>query len=536
MCRLPVILAGLALAVAVSAQPAEPLTLDSALPDCGIQKFIDQAAQAGGGTVRLPEGVFALRRGVVLRNNVELIGAGMDKTVLTPAREVLRLDVVKDSPDPEGVIHLAALPADLDVGSALISVPAWPPAWYGVPRPGWVKSVDREKKTLVAEWPYGPCKMPPGKGFLIYGDSVAPERSIAKGDTEVLVKNAALLKPGDQICFNEPPNEAMEAVGFVKEVRGNAIVLESPAVRAFAAWPDAKTIGNSKHNALHWVVFPLVQGMNVKNAAVRDLTIRGNMKGVYTVQNRYTLSGVHTFNTVECVFERIAVRDWPADGVSLQTGDKCRVLACEATGCLGNGFHPGTGLTNTLIEGCLGRDNGSGLYFCWHNRGHVLRKNRFVSNRGGGITGLGNPGDRGNLIEENLIERNGGAGIEINGGLVANNILRKNVIRDNSAAAPGKHPGIALYASAEDAKAYTIEGNTIESAAEPPTQWIGIEEKTFKRGEKWTVCDGNVIRGNKVTGHKTADILLVGPKTVCEENGDAKVVKNFAKEAAPAAK
>ena len=278
----------------------------------------------------------------------------------------------------------------------------------------------------------------------------------------------------------------------------------------------------------------MIQGMKVRNAVVRDLTVQGDPKGMRTVQNRYTLSGIHTFNTIECHFERVAVRDWPADGISLQTGDKCRVVRCEATGCLGNGFHPGTGLTNTVIEECVGRENGSGLYFCWHNRGHVLRKNTFSANRGGGITGLGNPGDRGNLLEENVIERNGGPGIEINGGIVSNNILRRNVIRDNSTSAPGKHPGIALHASVEDARAYTIEGNTIESTTNPPTQWVGIEEKAGKRGDKLTVCDENVIRGNKLSGHKTADIILVGPKTVCEDNGDAKVVRNIAPEA-PAA-
>lgn len=37
--------------------------------------------------MKLPEGTFALRRGLVLKNGVELVGAGMDKTILTPARK-----------------------------------------------------------------------------------------------------------------------------------------------------------------------------------------------------------------------------------------------------------------------------------------------------------------------------------------------------------------------------------------------------------------------------------------------------------------
>ena len=531
--RFPWVLAALA-ALAASAQAA-PIEVDAskvadpALPDCGFQRAIDEAAAAPeGGIVRLPEGVFALRRGLVLKDKVQIVGAGMDKTVLTPARRTLRLEVARPSPDAQGNVHLADIPEGLEVGSALIGESRYPPSWYGSPRPGFVTAVDREAKTIAVEWPYGANAMKPGQGFLAFGTAAAIEKSVKKGDTEVVLKSASLIRPGDEITLGTPDNESMLAHAFVKDVRGNTLVLESPARCDFEAWPDKEKIGNTKVNALVWLVFPMIHAANVSDAGVRDLTVRGHgFERIHPLNTRYTLSGIHIFNGKNLVFERVAVRDWPADGISLQTGENCRVLRCEATGNIGNGFHPGTGLKNTLFEECLSQGNGAGIYFCWHNNGHVIRNCRILENRGGGVTGLGNPGDRNNTIEKCEIARNGGPGVEINGGQKSGNVIRDNVIENNSRSAPGKHPGIALYASLEDARAYTITGNTIRDTQEVPTQFVGIEEKNGTYRDKPTAADENIIRGNRFSGHRTADIILAGPNTVCEDNGEAKVVKDL---------
>jgi len=510
--------------------------VDMQLPDCGLQRAINAAAEQGGGIVALPAGTFPLRRGLVLRDNVEIVGAGMDKTILTPARKVIRLDVIADSPK-DGKVFLKEIPPDLEVGSAVVAESQYPPSWYGSPRPAWVTAVDRETKTVTLEAPYGLPAMKAGMGYLVFGDTAALERSVKKGDTEIVLKNANLFRPGDELAIGEPPNESMLAHAFVREVRGNTLVLEEPARIDFEAWPDAQKIGNTKINALIFALFPMVHGANVKNAAVRDLTVQGHsMERIRTMQSRYTLSGVHLFNAINCRLERVAVRNWHADGISIQTGDRCTIADCEATGNLGNGLHPGTGLTNSVIERCLSSGNGAGCYFCWHNRGHILRDNRFVRNRGGGITGLGNPGDRNNTVENNLIAENGGPGIEINGGQKSGNIIRNNLIENNSQAAPGKHPGIALYASVEDARNYTITGNTIRDTQANSTQWVGIEEKNGKYRDKPTYADENIIRGNRFSGHKTADIVIAGAATVCEDNGEAKVVKNITPEATEAPK
>jgi parallel beta-helix repeat protein len=251
---------------------------------------------------------------------------------------------------------------------------------------------------------------------------------------------------------------------------------------------------------------------------------------VRPMQTRYTLAGIHIYNGSGVVIERVAVRDWPSDGISLQTGKACRVSKCIITGCLGNGLHPGTGLSQGTFEENQVVENGAGMYFCWHNHRHVVQKNQFLRNREGGITGLGNPGDRENVIEENLIADNGGPGIEINGGMRSGNVIRRNVVENNSQARPGKHPGIALYASLEDARDYTIRGNSIRDTQKSPTQFIGVEEKDGSYRGKPTYADENLIRDNVFSGHKTADIVLAGAATRCEKNGEALVQRGPATE------
>jgi len=497
--------------------------LDPEKADCGIQIGIDVAAARGGGVVSLPAGTFRLRRGLVLHDNVSLAGAGMEKTFLMPSRQVLRLDVATDGPD-ENQVTLKVIPRDLAVGSAVVSCRSYPPPWYGSPRPAVVTAIDRETKTVSLDAPYGLNKMTAENGYLTFGVAAPLAQDVRKGDAEVTLRNASLFRPGDELALGEPPNESLLAHAFVKEVRGNTLVLEQPAQVDFGCWPDKEKIGNKKVNALVWALFPLVHAANVKGCVVRDLTIRGHdMSRIRPTQTRYTLAGIHIFNGTRVTIERVAIRDWPSDGISLQTGSHSRVAECQISGCLGNGMHPGTGLTDSVFAGNTSTDNGGGLYFCWHNRRHRLVKNQFLKNRGGGITGLGNPGDRENIIEDNYIAENGGAGIEINGGGKSGNVIRGNVIENNSQNDPGKHPGIAIYASVEDAREYTVVENTIRDTQDDPTQHVGIEERNGERRGKHTFADENQIKGNTLSGHKVADIFIQGQSTICDGNGDARV-------------
>jgi len=502
--------------------------IDRSQADCGLQKPIELAAATGGGMVLIPAGTYELRCGLLLRDRVSLVGAGIDKTVLTPARRVTRLEVVVDQ-EADGKLVLSSIPAGLEVGSALVACEQYPPTSRNDPRPCYVTSLDREMRTVTLSAPYGRPKLAPGVGCLVYGDSAVLEATVLKGDWHILLKSAKMFREGDELTFGAPPNESLLAHAFVHEVVGNRVILKRPAKMDFEAWPAEPKLEGNRVNSLVFGVFPMIHGAKVSDAAISDLTIRGHgFDRVRTMQERWTVAGIHFFDARRLWIERVAVRDWPSDGISLQTGDKCRVLKCEITGVLGSGLHPGTGLTNSVFSNNVVERNGAGLYFCWENQGHVLRYNRFVGNLGGGITGLGNPLDQRNVIRNNYIARNGTYGIEINGGGHSENVIKNNTVENNSKKEPGRYAGIVIASLGDGATRYTISGNTIRDTQPKPTQHVGIEEQMG--------ADENTITGNRFFGHKKANVIRVGPKTVVEDAAPAERGQRSAGSNAEAAK
>ena len=503
----PSVLNSAAIAAAPVVIDAAPF-VDRGRADCGLQRPIDLASSVGGGIVLVPAGTYELRCGLLLKDGVALTGAGIDRTVLMPARRPQRLEVVEDRL-ADGRIVLERLPARLEVGTAVVACEQFPPSSRNDPAPCIVKSVDREMRAITLEAPYGRPQLKPGTGCLIYGDSAALQASVVKGDWHVVLRSTRLFRPGDELTFGAPTNESLLAHAFVHAVDGNRLILRYPARSDFPLWPKEAALEGARVNALVWNVFPMIHGAHVRKAAIRDLTVRGHgLLPVCSTQNRWTVAGIHFFDAEELRIQRVAVRDWPSDGISLQTGDKCRVLSCEITGVLGSGLHPGTGLTNSVFSRNLVERCGAGLYFCWNNSGHVLRYNRFTHNKGGGITGLGNPLDQHNTVRNNYVAYNGTFGIEINGGGDAGNIIRDNIVENNSQAAPGKYPGIGIDSLGDGARQYTISGNTVRDTQRQPTQHVGIEEHAGG--------DGNTITGNRLSGHSTADVIPSGAKTVVQ--------------------
>lgn len=497
------------------------------LPDCGLQSAIDRVAADGGGTVRIPEGEFPLRCGLILKSNVVLEGAGQGKTMLFPWRQEERIDITAIGPDAEGWISVDKIPETMKVGAAVVIWRIFPAAHEGFQSPAWVEAVDREGRRIKLNAPLGwqtesPGKLQPGKNILSFGTVLALDKPVAKGDTELVLKDASLLKAGDELAVGEPTNDSRDRQRFIKEIKDNTVVLTEPVREPLESWTGKQWLSIKN---MPYALFPAIHGWDVKNAGIRNLTVRGHGNDrIYPGMTRYTLSAIHIFNSEGITIEGVEVRDWPADGISLQTGKNVKVLNCQATRILGNGFHPGTNFTEGVFDRCIGDSCGSGFYWCWSNSRNTVKNCRFVNSRGGGMTGLGSPRDKENLIENNEISDNGEAGIEINGGLESGNIIRGNTIANNSRKTPGKFPGIAVYASSEDAKMYTIEGNTIRDTQSAPTQWVGIEEKNSVYQKKPTAADKNIFRKNVYSGHKTADIIKAGAETVIEEMDGVKIV------------
>jgi len=494
---------------AAGPQPVATPAIDANLPDCGIQKTIDVVAAAGGGVVRLPAGRFVLRRYLYLRSGVTLEGRG--------AATVLRLG---------GPEHRAAVAGAVASGSRRIAVTGdlrslrpgdivhvWrngPATHQAHLKAMTVAAVDRRAITFTEPYPY---KLPAAsKAHVSWGKVTRLAADAAKGARSVRVEHARLLRPGEALFFSGKGDMWNHHFNVAAAVNGDTLALDRPL-----------TV-NAKKGVPVYLGHCAITADGEKHVGVEDLAVEG-WAGPPPPWGGFRLAAIHTVRCSGIAIRSVTVRNWPADGFSIQAGKDLLVTGCTASGCRGHGFHPGTGFTNAEFTKLRSIGNGGdGLYYCWHNVNVNVRDCLLRGNAGHGIGGLGNPGDRKNLIERNTIERNGRAGIAVNGGKVSENVIRRNVIRDNSAEKPGKYPGVWLHAAAEDARAFTVEHNTIASTLDKPTQWVGVREQNGSYRGKPTTADENVIRGNTFRGHKEADVVAVGPKTVVDQPG-AKVVR-----------
>ena len=82
-----------------TAQSAAPLVSKTvaAGDGPGIQRAIDDVSRQGGGIVHLPAGIYHIPDGIGVRDDVALIGAGMDRTIIRWADKRQAEDFVKNS-------------------------------------------------------------------------------------------------------------------------------------------------------------------------------------------------------------------------------------------------------------------------------------------------------------------------------------------------------------------------------------------------------------------------------------------------------
>jgi polygalacturonase len=264
------------------------------------------------------------------------------------------------------------------------------------------------------------------------------------------------------------------------------------------------------------------------------------------------LAGISMTRTDNLTIRNVTVKNWPADGISLQSMNNFLVENCQSIDNSWTAYHPGTGADVGLFSNCIAKGNGhSGLFYCFGCHKVDIRDCNFSDNDGDGIGGLGigAPRDTMNTIENSVFERNGRYGVHFLGGGDTGNAIRNCTVRDNSRLSPGKYPGIQIQAQhGAGAQGVTVENCTVESTLEPQTQWIGIEEihaiknpPQPKKGEPPSdakpevvgLADNNRIVGNKAKGHKKADIIVRGPNTVAESNTGTVIEERIALGPAP---
>jgi len=276
------------------------------------------------------------------------------------------------------------------------------------------------------------------------------------------VDSAAGLQAGDEVSIFDVTQRSWHGRQFVIHA------IEGTTLRGEIIAGNPERTYAPRHGGAGRHDFPMLHVDASDAVTIESLTIHGGDHGYTPADDAgFTCAAVHTATATDLRIDRVTVKGWPADGISVQRGRGATVTHCLVEDCLSHGLHPGTHLTESVWTNNISRRNRAGFYFCVGVHHAVVTDNIFVDNRGCGIDNLGDP-DRDNIVQGNIIARNGLYGIEGRGAL--HNVITDNVVQDNSQRCPGMFPGIYL----RDHKGNIVRGNRCRDTQDNPTQGRGL--------------------------------------------------------------
>jgi len=334
------------------------------------------------------------------------------------------------------------------------------------------------------------------------GKQVGSKLAARAGDQDrsLRVELAAGLQVGDEIgVFDQKTVGWEHQHAIIKQINGNELVINRRVGREFDPATGAAVIN----------YFPAISGLKAANVVIKGLTIHGRGEdnpGPSLIAARaertppelgFTFAAINLIEANDSHVENCHVKEWPADGISLQRGSGNRVTNCVVERCRGEGLHPGGGLSDSEFSDCIARSNlANGLFFCARVQRVAVKRNKFIGNQGNGIGDLGHDGDTNNVVESNRCEANGKNGIQVWDG--TGNTLRNNECLNNSQSSPGRFSGIWLAGTTES----IVSANRCFDNQATRTQKHGIEELAN--------CNQNTITDNEAGPSTAASLMLLG--------------------------
>jgi parallel beta-helix repeat protein len=326
------------------------------------------------------------------------------------------------------------------------------------------------------------------------------------GDRVIAVEDAERFRPGDAITVGDEFMHGWYAAhAVVSRVNQCELVLVDPLFT-----PDTDESDETFSVARNAVVtnhFPVIRagewdGETLRNITIEHLGVEGRGWEPQVRWRDFTNAAIHLTNVEAGVLRNVTVRKANLDGISIQGGRNFRVEHCLAELNVGHGFHLGTGLRDSILRHNRSARNGlDGVYFCCFVTSVVVRDNVLVGNTGNGIGNLGTGcggHDSFNVVQYNVVQRNGFAGIEALGS--RDNIIANNLCTDNSRHQPGQRSDIVLTDSTDT----LVVENHCGTTARAPSSKHAIEENGSS--------DRNVIARNSALG-STTGIRIFGEET-----------------------
>ncbi|MBM7846512.1 right-handed parallel beta-helix repeat-containing protein [Herpetosiphon giganteus] len=502
--------------------------LNPLAPDFGIQAAIDTAAAQGGGTVSLPAGTFTLETYLDLKTGVTLQGVGAE-TILKAGRNEQRVFVTQGGSNLSTikVANIAAFRVGMIVYVWRSTELRFLPGSYEI------MSLDTTNQTITLDRAVN-YPLTANVSQVSYGLYTKLTAAATQGSNVISVADTSVFKPGEGIIIKGTEGTGIGNWGVEQNMvdsintSNNTITLKKPLTLSVPS--------NSVVSHAYSAIFALGTNFNnrLQNMGVRDLTIEGWNTNQKPAFYEFYIGAI---NFVYCRFvtiDNITVRYWHSDGVSLQSCDQSTVSNSLATANRGHGFHPGTTSRDIEFVKIQGISNlgyaargtaGDGLYYCWGNQRVNIRQSVFRNNAGSGVGDLGggdtdnSARDTDNIIEDSIMEGNVRAGVEVNGGgNAANNIIRRNIIRDNNTGNQD-YAGINLLSKRGPAQRYTVQDNIIENTT--GTQKFGVREANLAVPPTTPVnylTDFNTIINNIIYNHPSNNLVVIGPNTVATGN------------------
>ena len=259
---------------------------------------------------------------------------------------------------------------------------------------------------------------------------------VTKNTNSFKVSNTAGVVLGHEYCIKSSDQGGWHCKhGVVSSIKGNTINLEP-----VFALPDIEYLSKDKIVAANW--FPIFYAHEIERVSISNLAIQGNVTDRNREKTDFTVAAIHTHRCSEVVVEGIYIKDYPGDGIGIQSGTANRVSKCIIDGCIGQGLHPGTGISHSIFENNISSNNTQdGFYFCLGVNHIHCTGNHLLNNRRHGIGGLTKP-DRYNIVTQNYCSKNGRHGIDAANSYY--NIIENNFIDNNSQSEAGKYAGLLL--------------------------------------------------------------------------------------------
>jgi parallel beta-helix repeat protein len=303
-----------------------------------------------------------------------------------------------------------------------------------------------------------------------------------------------LFHAGDEVGIQDEDSVGWNiAHALVHGVRGNDILLDRRLPRTYN--PDKG--GSVVHG------FMALTAQNASRIVIRDLVIDGRTEetnpGQFTdTYLGFNFAAIHLVQVTDSRIEGCQVLGWPnSDGIVLSRGGGIKVVNCLVQDCRGHGYHPGGGVRDTVFTNNVAQGNGrDGLFFCARVQHVVVSNSVFTGNRGNGIGGLGDDGDKYNIVTGNVCQANGASGISLFDG--ADNTVTNNICVNNSQSSPGRYSGILLNKTSDT----LVTGNRCLDDQETKTQKHGIFE--------FSSCHGNLFANNLCRGNGQSGLALAG--------------------------